>query len=122
MFKRLVFVIILFVSFNSYGQDINELRKKASNSTDSELIVFIQKAKDQGLSLIDAEKQLILIGGKSQEIKKLRNLWNKKLPKSNSEDPVDSNDIESQFGETDGFSKDPLDIKDEVEEKHYFHS
>jgi hypothetical protein len=48
MFKRLVFVIVLFVSFNSYGQDINELRKKASNSSDSELIVFIQKAKDQG--------------------------------------------------------------------------
>ena len=71
MFKRLVFIIILFVSFNSYGQDINELRKKASNSSDSELIVFIQKAKDQGLSLMDAEKQLILIGGKAQEIKRL---------------------------------------------------
>jgi hypothetical protein len=56
------------------------LRKKASNSSDSELIVFIQKAKDQGLSLTDAEKQLILIGGKAQEIKKLRDLWNKKLP------------------------------------------
>ena len=74
---------MLFLSFNSFSQDINELRKKASNSSDSELIVFIQKAKDQGLSLADAEKQLILIGGKAQEIKKLRNLWNKKLPKSN---------------------------------------
>jgi protein involved in polysaccharide export with SLBB domain len=104
---------VLFVSFNSYGQDINELRKKASNSSDSELIVFIQKAKDQGLSLSNAEKQLILIGGKAQEIKKLRNLWNKKLPKSNSEDVDDSDEIKSQFGEIEGFSKDSLDIKDE---------
>ena len=98
MFRRLVFIIILFVSFNSYGQDINELRKKASNSSDSELIVFIQKAKDQGLSLIDAEKQLILIGGKAKEIKKLRDLWTKKLPKSSSEDLTGSDEIKSQIG------------------------
>ena len=38
MLKRIIFIIVLFVSFNSYGQDINELRKKASNSSDSELI------------------------------------------------------------------------------------
>jgi hypothetical protein len=122
MFKKLVFVIVLSISFNSYGQDINELRKKASNSSDSELIVFIQKAKDQGLSLVDAEKQLILIGGKAQEIKKLRNLWNKKLPKSKSEDLTDSDEIKSQFGETDGFYKDSLVIKDEVEEIKRFGS
>jgi protein involved in polysaccharide export with SLBB domain len=113
---------MFFLSFNSFSQDINELRKKASNSTDSELIVFIQKAKDQRLSLADAEKQLILIGGKAQEIKKLRNLWNKKLPKSNSEDLTGSDEIKSQFGETEGFSKDSLDIKDEVEELKRFGS
>ncbi|MDB4595434.1 SLBB domain-containing protein [Flavobacteriaceae bacterium] len=113
MFKKLVFIIILFVSFNSYGQDINELRKKASNSTDSELIVFIQKAKDQGLSLIDAEKQLILIGGKAQEIKKLRDLWNKKLPISSSTDLVNSKEIQSNFGDTEAFVADSPDIKDE---------
>ena len=113
MFKRIVFIIVLFVSFNSYGQDINELRKKASNSSDSELIVFIQKAKDQGLSLIDAEKQLIIIGGKAEEIKKLRNLWNKKLPNLNAENIDDSAEIKSQFGETERFTQDSLDIKDE---------
>jgi protein involved in polysaccharide export with SLBB domain len=112
MLKRLVFIIILFASLSSYGQDINELRNKVSNSSDSELIVFIQKAKDQGLSLVDAEKQLILIGAKAEEIKKLRNLWDKKLPKSNSEDIYDSDEIKSQFGETEGFSKSSLDIKD----------
>ena len=106
MVKRLVLVLLLFVSFNSFGQDVNELRKKASNSSDSELIVFIQKAKDQGLSLADAEKQLILVGGKAEEIKKLRNLWNKKLPESDSKYVFNGDEIKSQFGETDGFFKD----------------
>ena len=122
MLKKLVFVVALFVGFNSYGQDINELRKKASNSSDSEIIVFIQKAKNQGLSLVDAEKQLVLIGGKAKEIKKLRNLWNKKLPKSDFEFLTDSDEIKYKFGETDGFSKDSLDIKDEVEEIKRFGS
>jgi hypothetical protein len=122
MLKRIVLVIVLFVGFNSYGQDINELRKKASISSDSELIVFIQKAKDQGLSLIDAEKQLILIGGKAQEIKKLRDLWNKKLPISSSTDLVNSKEIQSNFGDTEAFVVDSLDIKDKVEELKRFGS
>ena len=113
MFKRLVLAVLLFVSFNSFGQDINELRKKASGSSDSELIVFIQKAKDQGLSLVDAEKQLILIGAKAEEIKKLRSLWNKKLPESDSKDVFNGDEIKSQFGEIDGFIKDSLAIEDE---------
>ena len=122
MLKRIVLVIVLFVGFNSYSQDINELRKKASISSDSELIVFIQKAKDQGLSLIDAEKQLILIGGKAQEVKKLRDLWNKKLPISSSTDLVNSKETQSNFGDTEAFVVDSLDIKDEVEELKRFGS
>ena len=43
MFKRLFFVLLFFLSFNLFGQDVDQLRKKASNSSDSELIVFIQK-------------------------------------------------------------------------------
>ena len=116
MIKKIIFVTFLFFSLNSFGQDINELRKKASSSSDSELFVFIQKAKDQGLSLMDAEKQLILIGGKADEIKKLRDLWNKKLPKKSETNLDDSNKIESQFGETEGFVKDSLSqgVEDEV--------
>jgi protein involved in polysaccharide export with SLBB domain len=116
MIKKIIFVTFLFLSLNSFGQDINELRKKASLSSDSELVVFIQKAKDQGLSLMDAEKQLVLIGGKADEIKKLRDLWNKKLTKKSETELDDSNKIESQFGETEGFVKDSLsqDVEDEV--------
>ena len=116
MIKKIIFVTFLFIGLSSFGQDINELRKKASTSSDNELVVFIQKAKDQGLSLMDAEKQLILIGGKADEIKKLRDLWNKKLPKKSETDLDDTNKIESQFGETEGFVKDSLsqDVEDEV--------
>ena len=116
MIKKIIFVTFLFIGLSSFGQDINELRKKASTSSDNELVVFIQKAKDQGLSLMDAEKQLILIGGKADELKKLRDLWNKKLLKKSETDLDDTNKIESQFGETEGFVKDSpsQDVEDEV--------
>ena len=121
MIKKIIFIAFLFLSFNSFGQDIDELRKKASTSSDNELVVFIKKAKDQGLSLMDAEKQLILIGGKAKEVKKLRDLWNKKI--SEIEDSKDESDdkIQSKFGDTDNFEKDSLEV-DVVEEKKRFGS
>ena len=121
MIKKIIFIAFLFLSFNSFGQDIDELRKKASTSSDNELVVFIKKAKDQGLSLMDAEKQLILIGGKAKEVKKLRDLWNKKI--SEIEDFKDESDdkIQSKFGDTDNFEKDSLEV-DVVEEKKRFGS
>ncbi|MDA9213397.1 SLBB domain-containing protein [Flavobacteriaceae bacterium] len=121
MIKKIIFIAFLFLSFNSFGQDIDELRKKASTSSDNELVVFIKKAKDQGLSLMDAEKQLILIGGKAKEVKKLRDLWNKKI--SEIEDFKDESDdkIQSKFGDIDNFEKDSLEV-DVVEEKKRFGS
>ena len=121
MIKKIIFIAFLFLSFNSFGQDIDELRKKASTSSDNELVVFIKKAKDQGLSLNDAEKQLILIGGKAKEVKKLRDLWNKKI--SEIEDSMDESDdkIQSEFGDTENFEKDSLEV-DVVEEKKRFGS
>ena len=113
MLKKILCVIILFLSFSSFGQEINELRNKASNSSDSELIVFIQKAKDQGLSLLDAEKQLVLIGGKAEEVKKLRNLWNKKIPQESQFKEKNENIVQSNFGNNESFVKDSL--KQDVE-------
>ena len=116
MFKKTLCIVILFLSFNSFGQEINELRNKASNSSDTELIVFIQKAKDQGLSLLDAEKQLILIGGKAEEVKKLRNLWNKKISQESQSLVKNENIIQSNFGDNESFVKDSLkqDVEDEL--------
>jgi len=121
MIKKIIFIAFLFLSFNSFGQDIDELRKKASTSSDNELVVFIKKAKDQGLSLKDAEKQLILIGGKAKEVKKLRDLWNKKTSEIEALKDESDDKIQSEFGYTDNFEKDSLAV-DVVEEKKRFGS
>ena len=121
MIKKIIFITFLFLSFNSFGQDIDELRKKASTSSDNELVVFIKKAKDQGLSLMDAEKQLILIGGKAKEVKKLRDLWNKKISEMEASKDESDDKIQSKFGDTDNFEKDSLEV-DVVEEKKRFGS
>ncbi|MDA9373551.1 SLBB domain-containing protein [Flavobacteriaceae bacterium] len=121
MIKKIFLIAFLFLSFNSFGQDIDELRKKASTSSDNELVVFIKKAKDQGLSLMDAEKQLILIGGKAKEIKKLRDLWNKKISEMEASKDESDDKIQSKFGDTDNFEKDSLEVV-VVEEKKRFGS
>ena len=121
MIKKIFLIAFLFLSFNSFGQDIDELRKKASTSSDNELVVFIKKAKDQGLSLMDAEKQLILIGGKAKEVKKLRDLWNKKISEMEAYKDESDDKIQSKFGDTDNFEKDSLEV-DVVEEKKRFGS
>ncbi|MDC0116763.1 SLBB domain-containing protein [Flavobacteriaceae bacterium] len=121
MIKKIFLIAFLFLSFNSFGQDIDELRKKASTSSDNELVVFIKKAKDQGLSLMDAEKQLILIGGKAKEVKKLRDLWNKKISEIEASKDQSDDKIQSKFGDTDNFEKDSLEV-DVVEEKKRFGS
>ena len=121
MIKKIFLIAFLFLSFNSFGQDIDELRKKASTSSDNELVVFIKKAKDQGLSLMDAEKQLILIGGKAKEVKKLKDLWNKKNFEMEASKDESDDKIQSKFGDTDNFEKDSLEV-DVVEEKKRFGS
>ena len=137
MFKKIIFIIVLFVSFNSYGQDINELRKKANTSTDKELLVFVEKAKDQGLSLAEAEKQFSLLGAKPKEIKRLRDLWNKETSEDEPNLVEDSdNENQSKFGNTTPFeeeenneidseeslNEDEFTIDDEVEELKRFGS
>ena len=75
------------------------------------------------MSLIDAEKQLILIGGKATEIKKLRDLWNKELTSLDPTFSDDPNVIESEFGETEIFSSDEDedvdDLEDDIEIKRF---
>ena len=121
MIKKIIFIAFLFLSLNSFGQDIDELRKKASLSSDNELVVFIEKAKDQGLSLMDAEKQLMLFGGQVEEIKKLRELWNKKISDKEDFNDESIDKIQSKFGDIYNYKKDSLEV-DVVEEKKRFGS
>ena len=44
MIKKIIFVTFLFIGLSSFGQDINELRKKASTSSDNELSSFYPKS------------------------------------------------------------------------------
>lgn len=118
MLKKILTFIFLLSSLNFFGQDINELRKKAANSSQSELTGFINNAKKQGLKLSDAEKQLILIGGKAEEIKMLRELWNKNVTEE-SIGPIETDTkdkISSKFGSTEGFKKDSISTE-EIENK-----
>ena len=112
MLKKIFILFLIFLCSDILAQDLDKLRKENSNIKNSELIVFIKKAKDQGLSLTDAEKQLIILGGNTTEIKNLRDLWNKGLPKQKSIDEFNSDEIKSQFGQTERFTKDSLSLED----------
>ena len=101
MIKKIIFVTFLLISLSSFGQDINELRKKANTSSDKELLVFVEKAKDQGLTLAEAEKQFSLLGAKPKEIKRLRDLWYEETSEDEPNLFEDSdNENQSNFGNT----------------------
>lgn len=116
MIKKVFYIIILLFSTATFAQDLKDIRAKASKSSDSELTVFIKKAKDNGLTLTDAEKQFSLLGGKPSELKKLRDLWDKdkELPSVDPAPSDDSSIIKSEFGETEIFTIDD-DLDDEIE-------
>ena len=137
MLKKIIFISFLFFSLSSVSQNIEDIRKKVTMSSDKELIVFIKKAKDQGLSLAEAEKQFSLLGAKPKEIKQLRDLWNKE----SSEDELNlvedfDNENQSKFGNTIPFNnqennetdfeelqnEDESIIDDEIEELKRFGS
>ena len=40
MIKKIIFIAFLFLSFNSFGQDIDEIRSVADFSSESELVVL----------------------------------------------------------------------------------
>ena len=137
MIKKIIFIVVLFLGFNSFGQDIVELRKKANTTSDKELLVFVKKAKDQGLSLAEAEKQFSLLGAKPKEIKRLRDLWDEETPEDEPNLFEDSdNENQSKFGNTIPFeeeenneidseellNEDEFTIDDEVEELKRFGS
>jgi len=137
MIKKIIFVTFLLISLSSFGQDINELRKKANTSSDKELLVFVKKAKDQGLSLAEAEKQFSLLGAKPKQIKRLRDLWDEETSEDEPNLFEDSdNENQSNFGNTIPFeeeenneigseellNEDEFTIDDEVEELKRFGS
>ena len=75
--KRNFFTIcILFLSFQIFSQDAETMKSVARFSSDAELTTYINKAKSNGLSLIDVEKLIGAQGASATELQKLRTLWN----------------------------------------------
>ena len=98
MIKKIFFIAVFFLSFNSFSQNIDQIRSIADFSSESELVSYVEKAKLKGLNLIQIEKLAVAQGAKPSELQLLRKLWNS----NNNESSIDSNlketTIESSFG------------------------
>ena len=98
MIKKILFIALFFISFNSFSQNIDQIRSVANFSSESELVSYVEKAKLKGLNLIQVEKLAVAQGAKPSEIQLLQKLWNS----NNNESSIDSNlketTIESSFG------------------------
>ena len=98
MIKKIFFIAVFFLSFNSFSQNIDQIRSVADFSSESELVSYVEKAKLKGLNLIQIEKLAVAQGAKPSELQLLRKLWNS----NNNEFSIDSNlketTIESSFG------------------------
>ena len=84
MIKNLFSVCFLLLSFLSFSQNVESMKSVARFSSDAELTSYINKAKSSGISLIEAEQLVNAQGATSDEISKLRNLWNAGLVNSSS--------------------------------------
>ena len=98
MIKKIFFIAVFFLSFNSFSQNIDQIRSVADFSSESELVSYVEKAKLKGFNLIQIEKLAVAQGAKPSELQLLRKLWNS----NNNESSIDSNlketTIESSFG------------------------
>ncbi|MDC0553811.1 SLBB domain-containing protein [Flavobacteriaceae bacterium] len=119
MIKKIFFIALFFISFNSFSQNIDQIRSVANFSSESELVSYVEKAKLKGLNLIQVEKLAVAQGAKPSEIQLLRKLWNS----NNNESSIDSNlketTIESSFGIVENENEDEDEDEDEDEFKRF---
>ena len=59
-----IFIALFFLSFNSFSQNIDQIRSVANFSSESELVSYVEKAKLKGLNLIQVEKLALAQGAK----------------------------------------------------------
>ena len=113
MIKKIFFIALFFLSFNSFSQNIDQIRSVADFSSESELVSYVEKAKLKGLNLIQIEKLAVAQGAKPSEIQLLRKLWNSNTNESSVDSNLKGTTIESSFGIVS--VKD--EVKDEVEDE-----
>jgi protein involved in polysaccharide export with SLBB domain len=87
MIKNFFAVCFLFLSIQAFSQDIDTIKSVARFSSDAELTTYINKAKSNGLSLIEVEGLVNAQGASPSELQKLRTLWN--AGSINSSSPID---------------------------------
>ena len=87
MIKNFFAICFLFLSIQAFSQDIDTMKSVARLSSDAELTSYINKAKSNGLSLIEVEGLVNAQGASPSELQKLRTLWN--AGSVNSSSPID---------------------------------
>ena len=114
MIKKIFFIALFFLSFNSFSQNIDQIRSVADFSSESELVSYVEKAKLKGLNLIQIEKLAVAQGAKPSEIQLLRKLWNSNNNESSDDFNINENTIGSSFGIVDDVDDDDDEDDDEV--------
>ena len=112
MIKKIFFIALFFLSFNSFSQNIDQIRSVADFSSESELVSYVEKAKLKGLNLIQIEKLAVAQGAKPSEIQLLRKLWNSNTNESSVDSNLKGTTIESSFGIVEDGVED--EVEDEV--------
>ena len=100
MIKNLFTFCFLFLSFQIFSQNIDQIRSVANFSSDAELSSYVEKAKLKGLSLAEVETLANAQGAKLSEIQLLRKLWNSKNDKLVDDINTTESAIKSSFGNT----------------------
>ena len=98
MIKNFFSVCFLFLSFHIFSQDVDTMKSVARFSSDTELTSYINKAKSSGLSLIEVEELINAQGATTDELSKLRTLWNTGAVNSSSGVDILPNSTDSSVG------------------------
>ena len=98
MIKQIFFIALFFLSFNSFSQNIDQIRSVADFSSESELVSYVEKAKLKGLNLIQIEKLAEAQGATPSELRLLRKLWNSDLNQISDDPDLEETLIGSSFG------------------------
>ena len=121
MIKKIFFIAVFFLSFNSFSQNIDQIRSVADFSSESELVSYVEKAKLKGLNLIQIEKLAVAQGAKPSELQLLRKLWNSNNNGSSIDSNLKETTTESSFGivENENEYEDEDEDEDEDEFKRF---
>ena len=98
MKKKISVICLLFLSIQVFSQNIETIKSLARFSNDTELRSYINKAKNNGLSLIEVEELATAQGATFGEVQKLRTLWNSKDNNVDDSNPITSDTLISSFG------------------------